>query len=231
MIFVPGFLEDDAKLDQDVSIEACKALWQRIVAQLDLLFTWRWQWHHQNPQVVEENIIKDNRRQKLALHFTSLLHAVDILTYDSALIWLLGLLWKLNPCLAPLAVEDSASRTKLSILSPSSENPNCLHLPGSATKLKEVAIEIYHVFDFQMRNIRGHRVSSLFFLMPIGLAWSVLQGDEKWRSSITETLALSRVTKGYQAGQNPIIRGGDGGEEVVERNAFGFGAYAVPRVV
>lgn len=84
--------------------------------------------------------------------------------------------------------------------------------PGETTTHHEVAVEICRVFEYQITNIKGLKVSSLFFLMPLGLAWSILEQDSLYTGWITEMLASTPITKGY------TIRG----------NSLGFGLYEIP---
>lgn len=89
---------------------------------------------------------------------------MEIMICNSVLIWILGLLWKLDPLNIHSAVLDAAGNAqgplsyRYTALSP-------LHRPGETLQLREVAVEICMVFDFQVRNIKDNAVSSLIFLM------------------------------------------------------------------
>lgn len=213
LIFVPGFLEDDTRLGREFDFEFHEDLVQRLKFQLEQLFTWRWCWEGENLHAAWE--VESDREASVGrrLCFATLSQAVEIMIYNSVLIWILGLLWKLDPLNVHSTVLDAAGNAQ----DPSSHRYitlSPLHRPGETFKLREVAVEICMAFDFQVRNIKDNAVSSLFFLMPIGLAWSVLEHDEHWKSVIIEGLATSHVTRGYQT----------------EQNVFGFGSYAVPKL-
>lgn len=213
LVFVPGFLEDAEQMNEALGIQLHSDLLLRLENQLEDLFKWRWRWGEDNPQAAWE---KDSGRGGplgRTLHFATSVQAAEVMTYNAVLLWILALLWALDPtntCSTVLAV---ARRTQAACR-PTYTSPSPLHLPGRAIQLRFVAIEICRAFDFQIRNIKNSAISSLFFLMPIGLAWSVLEQDDKWKEAINKSLASSQITSGYQTG----------------RNAFGFGSYAVPKV-
>jgi len=85
--------------------------------------------------------------------------------------------------------------------------------PGETIFHHEVAIEICKTFEFQLQNVKNLRVSSLYFLMPLGLAWSILEHDAKYTDWITRMLNSTKITQGY----------------TIKENAFGFGIYEIPR--
>lgn len=211
LIFVPGFLEDDARLDREFDPWFHEDLVRRLRFQLEQLFRWRWRWERENLQAAWEGESEGEASVGRAVRFATLAQAVEIMIYNSVLIWILALLWKLDPLHTPAAVSEAASNTQ----DPWTRHPaGPLHLPGEAAQLRDIAVEICMAFDFQIRNIKDQAVSSLFFLMPIGLAWSVLEREEAWTTVISDGLASSFVTHGYQTG----------------RNVFGFGSYAVPQL-
>lgn len=203
------------RLDREFDPELHEDLVQRLKLQLGQVFKWRWEWEVENPRATREE--GGDSEARGATQFASISQAVEITTYNAVLIWLLGLLWKLDPLNTPHTISSTASHPHPPQPSPDTATTP-LHLPGSATQLRTVAIEICLAFDFQIRNIgeknNNDHVSALFFLMPIGLAWSVLERDANWKTFISEALASSFVTRGYETGQN----------------VFGFGAYAVPIV-
>ena len=213
LIFVPGFLDDDTQLDRQLDTDLHEDLVQRLKFQLGLLFTWRWRWEEENLNAAWEDDSGREASPGRTIQFAKLSQAIVIMIYNSVLIWILGLLWKLDPFNIPSAVSEAASHAQDTLSCPYAIT-SPLHLPGEAIQLHDIAVEICMAFDFQIRNIKDKTISSLFFLMPIGLAWSVLERDEEWRRVIGEGLTSSNVTSGFQTGQN----------------VFGFGSYAVPKL-
>ena len=213
LAFVPGYLEDDARLDLDFNLKLHGDLIKHLTSQLEQIFAWRWRWEEDNPLSSWEE--RNGRKASLgpAVRFASLTQGVEIMTYNAVLIWILGLLWKLDPHNVPSHICNAANGTQFNSSS-QYITVGPLHLPGQSIQLWDIAIEICRVFDFVIRNIKNKVVSSLFFLMPIGLACSVLDHDERWTKAINDSLASSHVTTGYKTGQN----------------IFGFGSYAFPKI-
>ena len=211
LAFVPGILEDDSQLDREFDFELHNDLIQRLNFKLEQLFRWRWRWEGENPNAAWEEESSREPSIGLAIQFATLPQAIEIMIYNSVLIWILGLLWKLNPINILSSVSTAATHAHtnqlITAISP-------LRRPGEAIQLRDIAIEICRAFDFQIRNIRGKSVSSLFFLMPIGLAWSVLEHENDWITFIHDALTSSSVTSGFQTGHN----------------VFEFGSYAVPKI-
>lgn len=214
LIFVPRFLEDDTRLDREFNIDLHNDLVQRLDFQYEQLFKWRWRWEGENLHAAWEEDSDRETPLGRTIRFATLSQAVEIMIYNSVLIWILGLLWKLDPLNIPHIVSDAAGRAQDSGSRQQHTAPSPLHLPGEVIQLHDIAVEICMAFDFQIRNIKDNTVSSLFFLMPIGLAWSVLERDEEWKKIINEGLASSHVTSGFQTGEN----------------VFRFGSYAVPKL-
>lgn len=214
LAFIPGFLEVDKQLETNLDVLLQNDLIQQINSQLEELFKLRWRWEAANLGTVhEETHIRQGNLRPGALSFANVSQAADIMTYNAVLIWLLGLLWKLDPKQIDSSVTRAANYTRtVSSCQQTQDSP--LRRPGEAVYLRDVAIEICRSFNFLLRNIKNSSISALFFLMPIGLAWNVLKHEENWRNAINETLALSNITKDYHTGQN----------------AFGFGAYAIPQL-
>ena len=158
--------------------------------------------------------------------------------YNTILLWLLGLLRKLlNTNVVILAVQAAAKHTyeySHSLPHPRPPTPTFfdagtlakpLLSPGAAVTLREPAIEVARIFAWLLRRAQSEgsnaKFSALFFLMTIGVAWSVLAdgngyknvvegGTAVWRELVRTSLKSSKITSGYATGEN----------------AFGFGFYA-----
>ncbi|MCJ1439480.1 hypothetical protein MMC27_008874 [Xylographa pallens] len=214
LVFMPGFLEDHSRLVQEYDFVLHQDLLQSLQFQLKQLFEWRWHWQMEYLCAAWE---EENDRDVFpgrAIRFATTSQAAETMIYNTVLIWILGLLWKVDPSNTSSIVLDAARHTQ-GTLSGRYTRHGPLHLPGEVVNLHDVAVEICRAFDFQIRNTVNNSASILFFLMPIGLAWSVLGHEEEWAKAINESLSKSHVTSGYQTGQN----------------VFGFGSYAVPNVI
>jgi len=111
-------------------------------------------------------------------------------------------------------VTTKANLIAKSMVQPTKEALDPLLRPAETVFLRDIAVEICRAFEFQIYNIRNLKVSLPFFMMPLGLAFSVLENEPVFTNWIDEMLASSRVTKGY----------------TMNENAFGFGNIAIPRV-
>lgn len=103
-------------------------LCNNIAAQLEKLYRWRWNWQHQNgrhvtvsparwqPSDPAWNVLGGGKREGRLLNrlvFDSPTHANDIMLYNAALIWLMALLWKVDPVGAAGVVEGCAKRARM----------------------------------------------------------------------------------------------------------------------
>jgi hypothetical protein len=231
-VTVPGFLEDYSSVDRNGDEKLRDDLLHRVSTQLENLFRWRWEWDVLNPNAAWETEFSEktsglptsnhcvpsiSRLCGKHLHFSTLSQASEIMLYDAILLWLIGLLWKLNPTTIADIVLSASAKAKSSsemLCCLSVDSTGSLLVPGATFHLRETAIEICRCFSFQIDNIKGQYVSSLFFLLPVGIGWSVLERDPEWKVAISEELASSRTTRGYLMGQN----------------VFGFGSFAVPQM-
>ncbi|OCL03880.1 hypothetical protein AOQ84DRAFT_442428 [Glonium stellatum] len=218
LAMVPGFLEDDAKLGQLEDLVLRQDLLCRLKCQLQRLYRWRWKWEELNPNAAQEEtpstpLTNKPRVVEKTLYFSAHLQATEIMLYNAVLLWLLGLLWRLEPLDGSTTVEAAAAAAA-DISIPVDVSAVTLHLPGQAISLRDPAIEICRVFEFQIANMENSKDSALFFLFPLGLAWSVLEQEAPFREWIRGMLDSSRVTRGYAIGQN----------------LWGFGNYNIPKV-
>jgi hypothetical protein len=124
LAYVPGFLEDQARLDEQWPRPSTSEdfrfrldLVQRIEYQVARLYNWRWHWEEINPLSVwevevdpAENIIPSHHRFlttatanygprpiRKTLIFSSFSKVIEISLYNAVLLCLLGLLWSLQP--------------------------------------------------------------------------------------------------------------------------------------
>lgn len=208
LVTVPGMLEEDAKLFQHEDPVAQARLVDRVLQQLIKLFEWRWLWQDryqfvawEEPPPAQQDHTEDTPFENRIVFF-DFERAVDISLYNAVQMWLIGFLWRIVPPHAPMMIADAAitalANTKVSpdsYLTP-------LALPGHVCTLREVAIEIVRVFDYQSHNAARNPNSALFYVLPIGLAYSVLESETAYREWIRSILDMSIVTRGYAIGQN-----------------------------
>ncbi|KAK5231757.1 hypothetical protein LTR47_007160 [Exophiala xenobiotica] len=242
LAYVPGFLEDQARLDEQWPRPSTSEgfrfrldLVQRIEYQVARLYNWRWHWEEINPHSVWEvdpEIMPSHhffaahrpRRIRNTLIFSSFSKAIEISLYNAVLLCLLGLLWSLQTPIDDDGNDDEDSPSSSSplqeLLSQTTSTSTPLHLPGTVDSLIEPAIEICRAFEFQLLNVKNTSTSTstaLFWLFPLGLASKVLEDNatREYMAWIKDMLDSSQITRGY----------GTTGQ-----NTAGFGFYKFPQI-
>jgi hypothetical protein len=219
LVSVPGLLEDAEMYTQSRPRNQPIDLIIRIKTQLEKLYNWRWAWEEANSLAIWEveksdadpsDLCQQRRACEKALHFGTASQSTGIMQYNAALLWLLSLLWKLEPLRVEGIVDAAAEYGRRSLFSSSS---SLLFRPGETYSLRGPATEICRCYDYQIQHERKSRESSLFYLLPIALAGTVLKDDHQFSEWIHAMLNSSRVTSGYGVDQS---------------NVYGFRFYLTP---
>ena len=210
LVHIPGFLQDQAQLEQVPSEHFRLDLIQRIEYQIAKAHNWRWQWEEMNPDVAwevepetlsTEQILTQRRPIRKVLLFSSFSKATELCLYNAVLLFLLGLLWTLKP-----PAMDSPEAIRLS--------QSSLYMPGDVDSLVEPAVEICRAFEYQLLQVKHSHDSALFWLFPLGMASRALEDNFEYIAWIKDMLDASQVTRGY----------GTSG------NTYGFGLYKLPTI-
>ena len=135
--------------------------------------------------------------------------------YNATLMWLLALLWKLEPLGANSRIESCAlaatpldADTRYSSFEP-------LRRPGAAVAVRDPAMEVCHVFEWITRHHNRSKEPTFLYLFPVGMAMSVLESDAEDYAWVKSLLGQSPITANYSKGQNPA----------------GFGFYVTPEAL
>jgi hypothetical protein len=262
LVAVPGLLEENDRIEKEAGYHTLDGfvdpsltmnsslrrtkLCDCIVAQLGKLYRWRWDWqrkYSRHVSVDPSGREPGGRATKapgsvgnlVRLHFDRPVHANDIMLYNSALMWLLALLWKLEPLQAKAIIEDCANRsTPRSSLSTYScyptarsptrplpdfveENSQCLSFeplgrPGASVSIRDPAVEICLAYEWQSRNHDRCAASgdqTCLYLFPIGMARSVLDREPELMTWIQSMLDASPITSGYGKGGSNVAGFGE----------------------
>jgi hypothetical protein len=210
LVMIPGFLQelDGLRISSSGCKDAQAALLDKILQQLNTIFYWRWSWHLANPdgawELPAQTICSLTNKPRVfgkVLHFLTLDLATEIMLYNAILLWLLGLAWQLDPDHASYHIATVAQSIN-PVASGPSDMRGPLHLAGQAVHLRDAALEICRCMEYHIQNIKYGHNSSLFYLFPIGMAWSVLQAEELYKQWIVDMLNSSYITKGYVTGEN-----------------------------
>lgn len=205
LVDVPGFLYDDTQLRESNDPAARADLLSRVKSRLYALHNWRYVWEMLNPNAAYETMPttapSKPRVFPRRLHFRSHEQAAEILLYNATHMWLIGLLLRLDPGNVSIITTTAATAAHDAGF-PDSFPRGALRLPDDNLSLRDPAVEIVRTFEFQMTDPEKNIDSSLFFLFPMGIAWTVLEQDAGYRRWIRELLDQSEITKGYAIGRN-----------------------------
>lgn len=124
--------------------------------------------------------------------------------YNAVQMWLVGLLRSLMPLNSPSIISTAARIAAIQAGTLGDTNITSLMLPGTSFSLREPAIEICRVFEYQCLNLQHSRGAGLFCLLPIGLAYGALEQESRYKDWIQSMLDLSPIMKGYVLGYNVI---------------------------
>ncbi|KAI6087395.1 hypothetical protein F4821DRAFT_107466 [Hypoxylon rubiginosum] len=235
LVTIPGLLEEDGHIDDvatrpsddfidptfilDEQLISRVKLCGQIAAQLERLYHWRWDWQYEYGQCVtiEESGWQPNSPTSRGsygeipqLQFGRSVYANDIMLYNAALMWLMSLLWKLEPSGAASIIEGCAQRAAVTSTPSSAQSPPMLsphdilfeplRRPGASYSIRDPAIEICRAFDWQCRRHEQHAASAdqtCLYLFPLGMARAALDDDldaQEWMDSMLDT---SPITAGY----------------------------------
>ncbi|KAH9205544.1 hypothetical protein DL95DRAFT_439113 [Leptodontidium sp. 2 PMI_412] len=207
---IPGMLQEDAALGRHDGSRGRSTLIGRVERQLVELFKWRWEWERLNQFSAWEEPVSSNpfaipgqdRIFESIFCFSSFEQATEIMLYNAVQMWLVGLLWRLAPSNSATIISSAAQITATRTGTLEDTNANPLLLPGMSFSVREPAIEICRVFEYQCLNMQHSRGPALFCLLPIGLAYGALERESRYTEWIRSMLDLSPVMKGYVLGQD-----------------------------
>lgn len=179
----------------------------RVERCLQDLYHWRWQWESKNPNAVVEVPAKppgDLKHSDIppgletSLYYQRWLQSMEICLYNAVLLWILRFLGELRPAAFPYPSPSPSSQH--SSPAPSPQSPDSqqsssdeysylqdhilanmprtpLLLPGQARTLRQPAMEIARSFEYLLETFAKSTDTALSWLMPISLAYYVLQED------------------------------------------------------
>ncbi|KAI0444914.1 hypothetical protein F4803DRAFT_560573 [Xylaria telfairii] len=196
----------------------------RVILKLESLFMWRLQWQVAfGADVYAESDIQNSSAESLndstvncldKLQFSRPGAAADIALYNAVLMWLLALINELEPLKAHFIVESCAYQAMMSMPdaditftsasatwlggSPSFEP---LRGVGATTRVRDAALEICRVFEWQSANhasVTGE--TNFVYMFPIGLALCVFDMEPENRDWIRVMLDANALTRDYGVG-------------------------------
>ncbi|KAM5350188.1 hypothetical protein ACJ41O_006693 [Fusarium nematophilum] len=195
------------------------------------MFLWRWDWQSKYGAGVKlekaDKVFRaspDHLRHrclKFDYHENSNVRAGDITLYNALHLWMIALLWKVEPlsqrvpaiivecakkaALASPGAHDSTSDLPGESTSPS-DPPSFAPLagPGECVGLRSPAMEILRVYEWQCRNhhITGQSTEPIYlYMFPFGMAMGILDKEPEIGEWITEMAGTSIHTAAYTVGR------------------------------
>lgn len=215
--------------DQTTYIEGSKAILQKAEVLLIDVFVWRWEWHLDFGCYVSYGSSRSATRISPilfpVLNFIRSTTAHDCMLYNTVLMWLFGLLYKLDPGSAPARIVSSAvssnfnqsCHTMLDYGDATVKSP--LALPGEIISVRDAAIETCQAYSWISANHSLGRESARYYLFPMGTALSVLGKEPLAFSWARAMLDSSPITEHYASGN------------AGSANPAGFGFYVTPEAL
>jgi len=230
-----------------------EALRSRITTQLEALYIWRWQWQAANgngvsasvPDPPDTNIEADTAaspRPSGAPTRVSFVHfeaAAEISFYNAVLTWLLALVWKLEPVRGAEIIAHCAENAMLHATGTLEDNSaerdqrpispaipfDPLQKPGASHGVRDLAMEICQVFEWQSKHQTSSDNKGLrpLYLFPVGMAMSVFEDDPEGQAWAQSLLQRNQVTSGYGAAY--------GGAKAGAPQSTGFGFYVTKQAL
>jgi hypothetical protein len=209
LILVPGILQDYASLESSSFIGSyhLQEIQARVETQLILLYQWRWQWQSRSACEVGADMdflssYPSATEPTLRLRFHRFVVASELMLYNATLMWLIALLFKLNPMSAVNAIQACATTAMPPPDTVASTSFYPLWPPGGTCSLREPALEICRTFEWVARHHNNSREPTYLYLFPIGMAMTALQDDAEAMVWIKSLLQASPATASYASGAN-----------------------------
>lgn len=182
-----------------------------------MLYEWRWAWqsisgHHVG---VDETEQPSNgpafaslggigtSRQFGRLRFGKFVAATEMMLYNAALMWLLALLWKLDPFGAGRRIEACAVAATPDGSEAWETSFEPLRRPGSSVTVRDPAMEICRAYEWVSRHHSRSKEPTYLYLFPVGMAMNVLEMEPEGKAWVKSLLDKSPVTANYAQGENP----------------------------
>ncbi|KAI0379646.1 hypothetical protein F5Y04DRAFT_127251 [Hypomontagnella monticulosa] len=194
----------------------------RVTAQLERLYKWRYDWQRRYGQHVTKGAYRwdsnspspkaedpgsSSPKEPGFLQFDRPVYADDIALYNAALMWLMSLIWKLEPSRAASLIRGCVRRAASASSLPPRSSPSMrivsfepLSPPGASFSIRDPAMEICRIYDWQCRNHERHAAFSdqtCMYLFPLGMARTVLDANPECQRWIDSMVDSNAVTAGY----------------------------------
>lgn len=210
LVVVPGILQDHAALEaaQITQHSPYTEILERVKTQITILYQWRWKWqkrsaHEVGTQASSVVSASDSSEQVGRLRFRRIVAASEIMLYNAVLMWLMALLYKMDPLGASQQIEACANAA----IPPNDDAARYasfqpLRRPGAAFTLRDPAIEICRAFEWVTRHHAYSKEPTFLYLFPVGMAMTALKDDPQAMAWVRALLNTSPATASYAQGEN-----------------------------
>lgn len=212
LIIVPGLLEDHASLGASSQLQ--QELYQEVLekaqTQLRLLFEWRWDWQTRSGHEISCDTGYASPPIGLSgpigrLCFSRFVVASELMLYNATLMWLVALLFILDPLYATDHMEACAEAAMTPHLHGHDAKQTSflpLQPPDATVTLRDAALEICRAFEWVTRNHDCSTEPTFLYLFPVGVAMTALQEEPEGMTWIKSLLNASPITASYALGNN-----------------------------
>ncbi|KAK2598809.1 hypothetical protein N8I77_012196 [Diaporthe amygdali] len=198
MADMPGLVNDMAASEQPISPATRDSFHERVGELRQQLSTWRWKWDRKYPHVAHEvpsNLKVDSIetpvfREQLAtmIKFDTTQQAVEMLTYNAALLYLLqleDLLEMGEPHNPPrLSADDMEYIRHVAARHPSTP----LLLPDEAKFICQPALEAFRLIPSLYKNLVTTKDRIMVILAPLGIVYTSTQNNPELNSCMQSIL-------------------------------------------
>ncbi|RSM19447.1 hypothetical protein CDV31_001607 [Fusarium ambrosium] len=220
LVAVPRILHDHAAYESSDETQNIPYgdLLRRTEELLVSLYRWRWQWQARSGDQVEVDTGITSQlngpaaealgsigtsRQLGRLRFGKFTLVTELMLYNATLMWLLALLWKMDPLGASQRIETCATTATPAEASVRYLGFEPLRRPGASVSVRDPAMEILRAFEWVTRHHSRSKEPTFLYLFPVGMALSVIEAEPEAKSWAITLLNRSPITANYAQGQNP----------------------------
>ena len=210
LIMIPGILHDHGSMDASSLTQSnpYQDLIGRVRKHLIKLYQWRWQWHTRFSHEVglefgDDSSLSPGPERLRRLHFGRFVAASEIMLYNATLMWLLALMFKMDPIGASEQIEACAVSSELANnvgVRYASFAP--LRRLGGAVSLRDPALEICRTFEWVAAHHDCSKEPTYLYLFPVGMAMTALKDDPASMDWVKGLLSVSSVTANYTQSDN-----------------------------
>lgn len=198
MADMPGLVNDMAASEQPISPTTRASFHQRVGELREALGTWRWKWHNTYPDVAREvpsNLKLDNVetpvfREQLAtmIEFNTTQQALEMLTYNAALLYLLQLedLLEMGEPHNPLRLSFDDMDYIRHAASGHPSTP--LLLPNEARFICQPALEAFRLIPSLYKNLVTTKDRIMVILAPLGIVYTSTRNTPELNSCMQSIL-------------------------------------------